>query len=58
MNWLKNIYINFKVKTFFYLSESIGFDRIEMETDDDERVISIKLTNQRLNLKRYYPDEN
>ena len=47
-------YIDFQISVFFRLGKSIGFDQVTVESNDDGEVVSIKLTNQELNLKRYY----
>jgi len=54
INKLVGIYIDFKLNVFFYLGRSLGFDQVTVEPNDDGEVVSIKLTNQQLNLKRYY----
>jgi hypothetical protein len=54
INKLVEIYIDFKLNVFFYLGRSLGFDQVTVEPNDDGEVVSIKLTNQQLNLKRYY----
>ena len=57
INRLADIYLNFKLCVFFYLGNSFGLNQASVESNDDGEVVSIKLTNQELNLKKYYSDE-
>jgi hypothetical protein len=57
INKLVEIYIDFKLNVFFYLGRSLGLNQASVESNDDGEVVSIKLTNQELNLKKYYSDE-
>jgi len=50
---LRDSYRYFKLSVLFRLARSLGFDQIEL-VNDEEYIVSIKLTNQQLNLKRYY----
>ena len=54
INRLADIYLNFKLSVFFYLGNSFGLNQASVESNDDGEVVSIKLTNQKLNLKKYY----
>ena len=54
---LRDSYRYFKLSVLFRLARSLGFDQIEL-VNDEEYIVSIKLTNQQLNLRRYYKDDN
>tara|TARA_R110002051_G_scaffold56886_1_gene105499 strand:- start:941 stop:1129 length:189 start_codon:yes stop_codon:yes gene_type:complete len=55
---IKELINGIKISLFLKLGHSLGYDQLELVTDDDEKLVSVKFTNRELNLKRYYnPDE-
>jgi hypothetical protein len=51
---IKELINGIKISLFLKLGHSLGYDQLELVTDDDEKLVSVKFTNRELNLKRYY----